>query len=220
QKFSPALVNARGWAVNGLDLQLRPGDIVFITGGNGVGKTTLLKAMAGLYPSAKGRVVLQSMQGRSRELTSSDLRNIYSGVFAESRLPLPYPHELSPSLQESICRVGLKEKFDPISYSKEKLRLSFGEHRRLDLAYALAEDKWLLCFDETGANQSPEFKREFYTRIIPSLAKKNGNIVIVASHDREYFKIASQQVILGNDVQIICNSKDNHLSDTVTSFIG
>ncbi|MBR2029531.1 MAG: ATP-binding cassette domain-containing protein, partial [Clostridia bacterium] len=51
--FNPGTINEKK-ALCGIDLQLNPGDFVTVIGGNGAGKSTMLNAIAGVWPIDKG----------------------------------------------------------------------------------------------------------------------------------------------------------------------
>ncbi len=55
--FNPGTINEKK-ALSGLSLQLAPGDFVTVIGGNGAGKSTMLNAIAGVWPVDEGRIVL------------------------------------------------------------------------------------------------------------------------------------------------------------------
>ena len=55
--FNPGTINEKK-ALSGLDLHLAPGDFVTVIGGNGAGKSTMLNAIAGVWPVDEGRIIL------------------------------------------------------------------------------------------------------------------------------------------------------------------
>ena len=55
--FNPGTINEKK-ALNGLSLHLKPGDFVTVIGGNGAGKSTMLNAVAGVWPVDEGRIIL------------------------------------------------------------------------------------------------------------------------------------------------------------------
>ena len=55
--FNPGTINEKR-ALDGLSLHLNPGDFVTVIGGNGAGKSTMLNAVAGVWPVDDGRIIL------------------------------------------------------------------------------------------------------------------------------------------------------------------
>ncbi len=73
--------------------------------------------------------------------------------------------------------------------------LSSGQRKRLALLVAFLEDRNIYVFDEWAADQDPEFKRVFYTELLPELRRRD-KIVLVISHDDRYFDQADQLVFM------------------------
>ena len=58
--FNPGTINEKR-ALDGLSLHLNPGDFVTVIGGNGAGKSTMLNAVAGVWPVDSGRIILDGV---------------------------------------------------------------------------------------------------------------------------------------------------------------
>ena len=58
--FNPGTINEKR-ALDGLSLHLKPGDFVTVIGGNGAGKSTMLNAVAGVWPVDSGRIILDGV---------------------------------------------------------------------------------------------------------------------------------------------------------------
>ena len=58
--FNPGTINEKR-ALDGLSLHLNPGDFVTVIGGNGAGKSTMLNAVAGVWPVDGGRIILDGV---------------------------------------------------------------------------------------------------------------------------------------------------------------
>ena len=58
--FNPGTINEKR-ALDGLSLHLKPGDFVTVIGGNGAGKSTMLNAVAGVWPVDDGRIILDGV---------------------------------------------------------------------------------------------------------------------------------------------------------------
>ena len=71
------------------------------------------------------------------------------------------------------------------------LELSTGQRKRMALAVSLLEDKQIYIFDEWAADQDPEFREVFYTKILPDL-KGRGKTVFVITHDDRYLRYADR----------------------------
>ena len=83
-----------------LNLTFRPGELVFLGGGNGSGKTTFAKLLTGLYVPKKGQILVDGQEVTSEEL--EHYRQLFTVIFAEFHL---FPTLLgldSPGLQDRV----------------------------------------------------------------------------------------------------------------------
>lgn len=183
-----------GYALGPLTESFRRGETVFIMGGNGSGKSTFLKLLAGLYFPSSGRLlvdgkpVLAPLRQRYREL--------FSIVFTDFHI---FDRLYGLDAIDEVAVARLIDEMDltaKTSYQEGKftnLDLSTGQRKRLALITVLLEDKPVLIFDEWAADQDPGFRRHFYHDILPAL-KKEGKTIIAATHDDHYFHTADRVI--------------------------
>ena len=180
-KFSDA-----AFRIGPIDFTLRPGELVFITGGNGSGKSTFLRVLSGLYPPASGDVILDGMRidGSNR----NTYRALMSAIFFDYHLfrrlygvPQPAPGELEGLLSQFRLadKTGLTAEGE-----FRTLDLSGGQRRRLALIVSLLEKRPILLLDEWTAEQDPEFRRKFYDELLPDLMRAGGTVVVITHDDR------------------------------------
>lgn len=190
------------YAVGPLDVVFGRGEITFIKGGNGSGKSTFLKLFTGLYPARRGSLVVDG-----RPITPAQLqryRELFSVIFTDFHL-FDRLYGAEAIDEDEITRLihemelGEKTAFYEGRYSN--IDLSTGQRKRLALITALVEDKPVLIFDEWAADQDPTFRRHFYEDILPAL-KARGKTIIAATHDDHYFHTADR--VLGMDYGRFC----------------
>nr|WP_294549475.1 ATP-binding cassette domain-containing protein [uncultured Rhodopila sp.] len=176
-----------------LDNVTIPGnELLFLLGGNGSGKSTFMKLLAGLYRPTHGRLQLDNIPVSPENV--QHYRECFGVVFADFHLfDRLYGH---PEVDESRVAALLREMQleDKTQYAGRRftnLNLSTGQRKRLALATALLEDRPIYLFDEVAADQDPEFRRYFYEGILRNL-KARGKTVVVVSHDDRYFGIADR----------------------------
>jgi len=170
-------------AVDGVDLEVEPGEVFALLGPNGAGKTTTVEILEGYRrrdagtvrvlgvdpgrPTASWRsrigIVLQTTGGHD-ELTVQELVRHFAGYYPNARNP-----------DEVIAAVGLE--------SKRRTRarhLSGGQRRRLDVALGILGRPELLFLDEPTTGFDPEARHEFWD-LIDSLAD-GGTTIILTTH--------------------------------------
>jgi putative ATP-binding cassette transporter len=176
-----------------IDLSLARGEILFVVGGNGSGKTTFAKVLAGLYAPAAGCIRING-----HVVTSDDAPwycQLFSVVFHDFFLfdRLLERNELSDELTrrfEIEGRVQIEDKKIVNSSA-----LSAGERKRLALMLAYLDDKPIVIFDEWAANQDSGFRQMFYNEVLQEL-RSRGKLVVVISHDDRYFRLADRILVL------------------------
>ena len=168
-----------------IDFDLQAGELVFITGGNGSGKSTFLRVLSGLYPPDSGEITLDGMN--IDENTRDTYRNLMSAIFFDYHLfqrlygiPEPAPGEVDRLLAQ--FRLGDKTGLTDGQF--RTLDLSGGQRRRLALIVSLLEKRPILLLDEWTAEQDPEFRRKFYDELLPDLMKAGATIVVITHDDR------------------------------------
>jgi putative ATP-binding cassette transporter len=168
-----------------IDFSLKPGELVFITGGNGSGKSTFLRVLAGLYPPDSGEIILDGEQ------VTSDTRNQYralmSAIFFDYHLfqRLYGINDLEPGEVDRLLKqFRLSDKTGLSGGEFRTLDLSGGQRRRLALIVSLLEKRPILLLDEWTAEQDPEFRRKFYDELLPDLMRARATVVVITHDDR------------------------------------
>jgi putative ATP-binding cassette transporter len=169
-----------------IDFTLRSGELVFVTGGNGSGKSTFLKVLAGLYTPDSGEITLDGMgiNDSTRELYRGLIAAIFTDYHLFRRLygiANPDPSEVG----RLLTQFRLQDKTHLISGEFSTLDLSGGQRKRLALVVSLLETRPILLLDEWTADQDPDFRRKFYDELLPAL-KQAGATVVVITHDDRY----------------------------------
>lgn len=170
-----------------IDLVLEPGQSVFITGGNGMGKSTFMQILTGLRHPDGGQILLDG-KPVTRD-TVGDYRGLFTAVFSEFylfRQLYGLTADERPRLQQHIDELGLSQGVSIEGDAFSSLSLSTGQMRRLALSIALAEERPIIVLDEFAADQDPVRRAFFYDVLVPRLAKK-GQLVIAVTHDEHCF---------------------------------
>jgi putative ATP-binding cassette transporter len=169
-----------------LDFTLKSGDLIFITGGNGSGKSTFLKVLAGLYPPDSGEITLDGK--RVNDESRDDYRSLIAGIFFDYHLfrrLYGIPDTERDELDRLLAKFRLEDKTGLTDGEFRTLDLSGGQRRRLALIVSMLEKRPILLLDEWTAEQDPEFRVKFYHELLPELLQ-SGETIVVITHDDRY----------------------------------
>ena len=185
--------------LDGIDLTVRPGELVALLGPNGAGKTTTVEIVEGYRTPDGGavRVLGEDPRGGGPALRARVGLMLQGGAGLEPRATVldlvrlhVALHDGGPSTDELIDRVGLGR----VAATRVR-RLSGGERQRLSLAIALAGDPEVLILDEPTAGMDPEARRA--TRDLVAGLRDGGRAILLTTHDlRDVDQLADRVAIL------------------------
>ena len=176
------------------NFRLEKGELLIIKGGNGSGKSTFLRVLAGLFLPKNGDIMLGDI--RVSSLKGSDYRSLFSIVFSDFHL---FDDFYGLNIDKQILHywAGKLEITDVIRNYEQSHELpsalSSGQRKRMALLAAILEDRKIMLLDEVAADFDPEFRTKYYREIIPEL-KTAGRTLILVSHDDRYFDVADRVV--------------------------
>ena len=177
-----------------LSFSARPGEVVAITGPNGVGKTTLSRCLCGLIREQAGQIVLNGRplnrkeQQKAAFCVMQDVNHqLFSdSVWGECRMSAPdVPDSSLKGVLDSLHLLPFRE--------RHPMSLSGGQKQRLAVATALLSEKPILIFDEPTSGLDYARMVEV-SGVIRSLAQQ-GRIVLVVTHDQEFLQRACDRVL-------------------------
>jgi branched-chain amino acid transport system ATP-binding protein len=206
-------------AVNGVDFQVRRGELRAVIGPNGAGKTTFFNLLTGVMPPSRGRILFKgeditrlpahavSRRGIAR---SYQITNIFGdlSVFENLRIAAQsrFTHYrfwgnadklalVNERAEELLRFLGLADKRDV-----RGAELSHGEQRYLEIGIALATDPDFLLLDEPTAGMSPEETQ----RTAAFVRKLAGHVTIVlVEHDMEVVMGISDRITVLNYGEVL-----------------
>ncbi|MDF2993093.1 MAG: ABC-type polar amino acid transport system, ATPase component [Microbacterium sp.] len=204
--------------LDGVDLEVRRGDVLVLIGPSGSGKTTVLRCLNGLETPDAGVVAFDEgptidFAGRVTKADRIALRDRSAMVFQHHNL---FPHltvlqnviegpvqahgvpkaEAVARAEKLLARVGLAEKRD--AYPAE---LSGGQQQRVGIVRALALQPQLLLFDEPTSALDPELVGEVLT-VLRELANEGWTMVIV-THELGFAREVADEVLFFDDGVIV-----------------
>ncbi|MDH7972779.1 ABC transporter ATP-binding protein [Sphingomonas sp. AR_OL41] len=201
----------------GLDLDVRRGEIIGVVGGSGTGKSVLMRSIIGLQTPDQGEVEVfgESMLGDSTP-ASDDIRRRWGVLFQggalfstltvaeNTQVPLQefYPHLDRALLDEIAAYKVVMTGLAPEAGPKYPAELSGGMRKRAGLARALALDPELLFLDEPTAGLDPIGAAAF-DELTKSLQKTLGLTVFLITHDLDSLYAICDRVAVIADKKVI-----------------
>ncbi len=185
-----------GFTLSVKDFWLDRGELVILRGGNGSGKSTFMRLLAGLTRLDDGDILVDRLS--SREMGFQNYRAFFSVLFPDFHLFKGlYGLDISPDrVRAELARVALDKKVEINDRGDfSTINLSSGQSKRLALACAIMEDRPVLLFDEVAADFDHHFREMFYRKLLPEL-KASGRTILVISHDERYFDVADRVLTL------------------------
>ncbi len=213
------LKNAFGDSVvhDGLDLDVRRGEILGVVGGSGTGKSVLMRSIIGLQTPVAGEITVFGEPNIGREETeATEIRKrwgvlfqggaLFSTLTVAENVEVPlrefYP-DLSPALLAEIASYKVVMTGLPAdAATKFPAELSGGMKKRAGLARALALDPELLFLDEPTAGLDPIGAAAF-DGLIQSLQKTLGLTVFLITHDLDTLYAICDRVAVLADKKVI-----------------
>lgn len=174
------------------DERINRGELLFIIGGNGSGKSTFLKLLTGLYYPVAGKLSVDSTLVKNDAYLA--YREMFSVIFTDFYLFDKFygVSDLDPEkVNFWLEKMRMQHKVQYQDGGFTSTNLSTGQRKRLAFIAAMLEEKPILIIDEFAADQDPQFREYFYETLLPEL-KEMGKTVIAVTHDDHYFHVADR----------------------------
>ena len=203
------------WALKGIDIKVKRGEIIVILGPSGSGKSTFIRTLNRLQPHNGGTIEIDGIT-MDEDTTVKDLKYVRSEIgFVFQQFNL-FPHltimenitlapmkvkgmskrEAEAKAEELLERVGIPEQ----AY-KYPSGLSGGQQQRVAIARALAMDPKIMLFDEPTSALDPEMIKEVLD-VMVDLAKRDITMIVV-THEMGFAREVADRVILFNEGHLI-----------------
>jgi len=196
-------------ALNGVDLEVRAGEIVGLIGANGAGKSTLMMTICGNPRAREGRIVYDGRDITNlptheiiglRIAQAPEGRRIFPRMTVYENLQMGAAVNASAHFDEDIARAF---KLFPILEKRKEQRggtLSGGEQQMLAIARALMSRPRLLLLDEPSLGLAPLIVRQIFD-VIRDLNQREGlTIFLVEQNAYHALKLAHRGYVLVNGV--------------------
>lgn len=201
-------LSEKSFALGPVNFTVKEGEMVFIVGGNGSGKSTFINILSGLYEPTVGEIYLNDEligKGKQRQ-------NLIAAVYTDNHIYSKnyddYSLEENKEYHELLKIMEMDKVIKDDKEESARRSFSKGQGKRMSLILALLEKKPILILDEWAADQDPHFRKYFYENLLPKF-KEQGKTIIAVTHDDAYFKYADR-IIKFDYGQIIMNKEVKH----------
>lgn len=201
-------------ALSDVNLEIKKGEFVFITGGSGSGKSTFVKLLYRQEKPTRGSVMVGGIDvAKLKNRKIYKLRRKIGIVFQDYKLLeklTVYENiafvleiygmkqsEMRPKILHALEQVGLKEKAR--SYP---LELSGGEQQRVNIARAIVSEPKVLICDEPTGNLDPKTSLEIM-KVIEDINKNTGTTIIMVTHDEAIVNRLKKRVVIIDKGRIV-----------------
>jgi energy-coupling factor transport system ATP-binding protein len=214
---APPVVELRGVSaafgkrtvLSGVDLDVRPGELVALMGRNGSGKTTLLRSIIGFHRPTTGRIV-----AAGRDAARGDPADLAADVgylpqrpasllfrdTVREELAFTLKHHRAPGLDPDLLLADLE--LDHLA-ARHPRDLSAGEQERVALAAILVAAPRVLLLDEPTRGMD-YFRKQTLAALLRRL-RERGTAILVATHDVELVAGLATRVVLLGDGDIVAD---------------
>ena len=193
------ILNGEATVIYGLDMDVCPGDFVYIVGKVGTGKTSIIRTIIAENPLLKGSGEACGFKlGGIREKEIPYLRRKMGVVFQDFQLLMDRSveenllfvlratgwkneEEMSKKMTQVLEAVGMERKAHKMPH-----QLSGGEQQRIAIARALLNEPEVIIADEPTGNLDPE-TADGIMQLLTSINKEKGTAIVMVTHNRQIF---------------------------------
>lgn len=202
-----------------LSIQVASGEIVSVLGANGVGKTTLMRTLSGLYRPSRGEIVFDGspIQGHSAHAIvraglaqAPEGRQIFADMTVDENLVLG---GIQQPRETQATRNAMLEMF-PVLRERLKQKagtLSGGEQQMLCIARALMSQPRLLLLDEPSLGLAPQLVKRIFT-LVRDIRDTGTTVLLVEQNARAALSISDRAYVMEHG-RIILQGAGKELAD-------
>ncbi len=222
------IVNGESTVIYGLDMEIFPGDFIYIVGKVGTGKTSIIRTMIGENPLEKGfgevcgfklnglkdkdipylrrriGVVFQDFQLLMDRTVESNLEFVLKATGWKDR------NETDKRISEVLAAVGMENKAHKMPH-----QLSGGEQQRIAIARSLLNKPRLIIADEPTGNLDNE-TADGILRLLTGINREDGTAIVMVTHNRSIFEKYHGRVFVCKDERCKENTDDEVIDLALT----
>ncbi|MGL5150103.1 MAG: ATP-binding cassette domain-containing protein [Clostridium sp.] len=201
--------------LNDMNFNIEAGTIVGLVGPNGVGKTTLIKCLTGIYENTKGEILYDGQRVYDNEVTKKKIsyvadENQFFSSYKVKHIIKFYELAYGFINHDKLARIN---KLFEINLNKRLFQLSKGQKMRVFLLIALCQDTEYLILDEPTSGLDPIIKNGLLKLLLKE--KSAGRTIIMSSHHLLDLEKICDSIIFIKNGEITNNSTLKDLKNKV-----
>ena len=217
--------------LDGIDLDVRRGEMLTILGRSGTGKSVLLKLIIGLQKPDAGSIEIDGQEIAALPLDRlNEIRKKLGFLFQQAALydsltveeNVAFPLRRHTALPDSERRARARELLSHVGMERDLEKLpadiSGGMKKRVGLARALALDPEVVLLDEPTAGLDPITAAEII-QLIQELRKAHEMSAVVVTHDLRSAEALADRVVLLNEGHIVVEGTFDEVKDSDDPFV-
>jgi len=191
--------------LKGINLEVKPAEIVALIGPNGAGKSTVIKAIFSIADTTKGKIVFKGKNItnlKTHELMDVGISYVPQGRINFSNLTVEENLKVGAELidDKDLIEKSLQKVYEKFPILKEKkhkhaFTLSGGQQQMLALGRALMQNPSIMLLDEPSLGLSPKLQKELFA-MIKKLKQDGISILIVEQNAKKAIEIADKTYLL------------------------
>lgn len=214
--------------LQGIDLRIEDGEVVGLFGRNGVGKTSIVKTIAGWHSPSSGQI---AFEGKSIGVLASEMisrmgvglvpedRRIFPGLTVEDNLKLGLMQVDKSLRKENFPKIqSVYERFPRLAERKNQLgtTLSGGEQQMLAMARVLVGNPKLLLIDEPTEGLAPMIVNEIFD-LMSELKKSGTSILLIEQNVQRAIKLCDRHYAIERG-RVVDEGQSNSVEDRERLF--
>ncbi|WP_413517700.1 ABC transporter ATP-binding protein [Carnobacterium maltaromaticum] len=192
-------------AINKINFEVHEGEIVSLIGANGAGKSTILKAISGLYRPSEGEILFKDapiQKASTKKIVESGIslvpegRHVFSGMTVLENLELgAYLRKDKDGIKQDL--ENIYERFPVLAERKKQdtATLSGGEQQMVAMGRAMMSRPKLLLLDEPSMGLAPIFIKEIFS-IIKDINQQGTTVLLIEQNAKVALSISNRGYVL------------------------
>ena len=231
--FNPGTINEKH-ALNGVNLKLEEGDFVTVIGGNGAGKSTMMKCLFGTYQKDEGTIVLDGKevnfsgpkdalengvamvhQELNQCLERNVIDNLFLGRYPKNSLGVVDEGRMKKEASDLFRKLGIT-----VNLTQPMKKMSVSKRQMCEIAKAISYNSKVIVLDEpTSSLTAPEVAKLF--KMMRQLKDQGISLIYISHKMDEIFEICDQISVLRDGSLVMTkDSKDTNMNELISAMVG